>query len=195
MKRKLHSNSFAARLTAGQRDELFAALAGGLSYTDAVGKVHEWLKANAAADLNGGRRRREIKPPCRSSIGGWYQATAVQQRYEVAKQVALAAQAHCPADYDEQARRALGQAKFLATLEGLRVSDIATLERNEIAREKLALEREKLDLNAHKQYCEDLFNRSLALVRRAEGGEKSGDLRLQIKLALEEIEKMKRGEV
>jgi len=48
---KLRSDSFAARLTPAQRDELFIALAGGLGLPEAAAKVSEWTKAEW-----GGRR-------------------------------------------------------------------------------------------------------------------------------------------
>lgn len=205
--RKIRSNSFSARLTAGQRDELFAALAGGLAYADAAIKVYEWIKENDAAlaadpksrpglfPLSRRKGRRAVsKFPPRSSIQAWYQATAAEHRYEAAKQVAIVAQAQCPADYDDQARRALGQARFLATLEGLRVSEIAVLEKNEIARQKLALEREKVAGSTRDQRRELVLDRARLLLERARGGEESEDLQHQIDLALEEIRKMKYGE-
>lgn len=194
MKKKIPSNSFAARLTPEQRDQLFEELANGLSYVEATVKVRRWMEENAAAGLACCRPGRAITLTEATPIWKWYQAIAAERRYATAKQVALVAQANCPDDYDEQARRALGQAKFLATLEGLRVSDIASLEKNEIAREKLALEREKLADNLRHQRRDLLIERARLLLERARGGEESEDLQEQIDLALEEIQKMKRGE-
>ncbi|MBS0632022.1 MAG: hypothetical protein JSS11_08925 [Verrucomicrobia bacterium] len=194
MNRKIRSNSFAARLTPAQRDELFTALAGGLAYREAGEKIRLWVKENVAAGLVRSRGTREYKLSEPMPIARWYHATAAERRYEVAKEAALVAQAHCPADYDEQARRALGQAKFLATLEGLRISDIAILEKNDIAREKLALEREKLEMNKREKRCEELREESRGFLQRARAGEKGGNLQHMIDLALEEIEKMQRGE-
>ncbi len=182
--KKIYSNSFAARLTAAQREELFTALAGGLGYAEAAVKVRDWMRENEAARPAGSRVRREIKLSAPITIGKWYQAVAVERRYEVAKAAALVTQASCPADYDEQARRALGQARFLATLEGLRVSEIVALEKNEIARAKLAFD-------AHRKECNHLLNRATLLLKRKQGGEESEDLQHQIDLA---IEKMRLGE-
>lgn len=209
--KKYRKDSFAARLTPEQRDELFAAIADGLSYTKAAIKAYEWIMENAAALATDPASRPGLSPdsfsprvlaqyggvlrvPPRMSIHTWYHTTVAEQRYAAAKQVAVVAQACCPEDYDAQTRRTLGQAKFLATLEGLRVSDIATLEKNEIAREKLALEREKLERDVRHQRRELVIDRARVLLERARGGEKGADLQHQIDLALEEIRKMKYGE-
>jgi hypothetical protein len=180
---KLRKDSFAARLSAAQRDELFALLAGGLGLADAAKQVHAWTKAEW-----GGRA------PSTQAISAWFQATTVERRYAAAKEVALVAQANCPADYDEAARRQLGQARFLATLEGLSAMDIAFLEKNEIARQKLELEKEKLARDTRLQRRDLALDRARLLLERARGGEKSEDLQQQIDLALEEIQKMKNGE-
>ena len=179
---KLRSDSFAARLTPAQRDELFEKLAGGMSLDEAAAMVGGWTKAEG------------WKKPSRQAISEWYTRTKVERRYIAAKESALVAQANCPADYDDQARRALGQAKFLAVLEDLEPKEVAALEKNEIAREKLALEKQRLALDTRVQRLSLTLDRSRLLLERARGGEKSEDLQQQIDLALEEIEKMKHGE-
>ena len=180
---KLRSDSFAARLSPAQRDELFVLLAGGLSLVDAAKQVHAWTKAEWGG-----------KPPSTQAISAWFQGAKVERRFSAAKESALVAQANCPADYDEQARRALGQAKFLAVLEDLSPMDLAFLEKNEIAREKLKLEREKLERDTRLQRRDLALDRARLLLERARGGEKSEDLQQQIDLALEEIQRMKNGE-
>ncbi len=180
---KLRKDSFAARLTPAQRDELFVALAGGLGLAEAAKKVHEWTRAEWGG-----------KPPSTQAVSAWFTAAKVERRYAAAKEVALVAQSNCPADFDAQARVALGQARFLATLEDLEPRDIAALEKIELGREKLALEKERLARDVRVQRLSLALDRAKLCLERARGGEKSEDLQEQITLALEEIEKMKRGE-
>lgn len=194
MKKKIYSNSFASRLTAEQRDELFAALKDGLSYSEAAAKIRHWMKTNDEAGLNGARPGREIQLTQATTIAKWYHTTAIEHRYAAAQEVDRVARAQCPPDYEEQTRRALGQARLLAILEGLRPADIALLERNEIAREKLALDREKLARYAHLQRIDLLIDQAKFLLARSQAGEKSADLQRQIDLTLEEIERLKHGE-
>lgn len=179
---KLRADSFAARLSAAQKEELFADLAGGKSLVDCAEKAHAWTKAEG------------WKRPSTSAISAWFQGEKVSRRYAAAKEAALVAQANCPADYDEQSRRALGQAKFLAVLEDLSPMDLAFLEKNQIAREKLELEKRKLDLDIRIQRRNLALDRNRLLLERVKGGERSQDLQQQIDLALDEIEKMKKGE-
>lgn len=180
---KLRSDSFAARLTPAQRDELFAMLAGGKSLAEAAAQVHEWTKKEWSG-----------RPPSTQAISAWFAGARVERKMAAAKEAALVAQANCPADYDEQARRALGQAKFMAVLEDLSAMDIALLEKNELAREKLELDKRKLDLDTRVQRRDLALARAKLLLERVRGGEKGDDLQQQIDLALEEIEKMKHGE-
>ena len=180
---KLRSDSFAARLTPQQRDELFARLAGGLSLREAALQAHAWTKAEWGG-----------KPPSDQAISAWFVGQRVERKMLAAREAALVAQANCPADVDEQARRALGQAKFMAVLQDLEPMDIAMLEKNQIAREKLELEKEKLARDLRLQRRDLALDRAKLLLQRVKGGEKGQDLQQQIDLALEEIEKMKRGE-
>ena len=180
---KLRSDSFAARLTPAQRDELFQLLASGKSLAQAAAQVHEWTKKEW-----GGR------PPSTQAISAWFAGARVERRMAAAKEAALVAQASAPADYDEQARRALGQAKFMATLEGLDAMEIALLERNEIARQKLELDKRKLDMDRRLARRDLALDRAKLLLERARGGDRGEDLQQQIDLALDEIEKMKHGE-
>ncbi len=198
MRLKLRSDSFSARLTAAQREELFAALGDGLSTRAASLKVYEWYQQNAAAGHPGLRAASQIKAPSISCISLWYRTTLVRQRHAEARAVATVAQASCPVDYDEQASRSLAQARYLATLEGLSVSGLATLERNELTRRKLALEEERLALHAYHQRCAAMLARAEELVRNAptrESREQEADaFENSVELILEEIERMKYGD-
>ena len=180
---KLRADSFAARLTPAQREELFVSLAGGMSLVDAARKVHEWTKAEWGG-----------KPPSTKAISAWFTGQRLERRYLAAKEAAIVAQANCPADYDVQARRALGQARFLATLEDLAPKEIAALEKADLDRQRLELDRVKV-ANDNRVARRDLaLARAKLLLERVKGGERSEDLQSQIDLALEEIEKMKRGD-
>ncbi|MBS0631194.1 MAG: hypothetical protein JSS11_04715 [Verrucomicrobia bacterium] len=198
MRLKTRSNSFAARLTAAQREELFTALGDGLSYKDAALRIQEWYQANAAAGHPGFRTGSALKAPCPTCICAWYRAALTKQRYAVAKEVAAASQADCPADFDEQASLALGQARYLATLEGLSVSALTALERNELTRKKLALEEERLALHAYHQRSAAMLARAEELLKNAPTREtserKAEAFRNTVALALEEIERMKYGD-
>lgn len=191
MKKTIRSNSFAARLTPAQRDELFEAITAGLSYHDAAKKIRDWITANDAAGRNGPRPVRPLKLSEATTIGKWYHATATERRHALVAEVAKVAQAHCPADYEAQGRRALGQARYLATLEGLSVADIVMLERSELARDKLALEREKL---AYQQRRDLVAEKTRLLLARTRGGEKGAELQRQIDLVLAEIERIQAGD-
>lgn len=144
---KLRKDSFAARLSAAQKDELFALLAAGKGLAEAAAQVHEWTKGEW-----GGRA------PSTQAISAWFAGARVERRFAAAKEAALITQANCPEDFDEQARRALGQAKFLATLEELSPTEVAQLERNELLRQKLDLQREQLHLDQEK-FCRLILGR------------------------------------
>lgn len=179
---KLRSDSFAARLTPAQRDELFSTLAVGKSLAEAVSMVGEWTKAEG------------WRKPSQQALSAWFQGAKIERRYLAAKEAALVTQANCPADYDEQARRALGQAKFLAVLEDLSPMDLAFLEKNQIAREKLELEKRRLDLDVRITRRNLALDRTRILLERARGGERGEGLQKEIDLALDEINRLKRGE-
>jgi hypothetical protein len=127
---KLRSDSFAAGLTASQRDELFAALVGGLGYDRGA----DWVKSH-------GRPR-----PSPQAVQAWYAGAKAERAIAAAREVALVTEANCPADYDAQARRALGQQKFLAVLAGLSAKDVAALQSVDIAQQKVDLDAKKLAL-------------------------------------------------
>lgn len=162
--RKPQSNSFAARLTAAQREELFDALAAGLGYRAAAVKISDWISANDAAGLNGDQPGREIPPPSAATLSKWYRGRAAQRRYE-------------PAGVGRR--------------QGLKTAEIVALEKLELARAKFEFEREN---EAYQRSRDQLLEDARVLLERATR-DKSAELKLQIKLALEEIEKMKRGEV
>ena len=180
---KLRSDSFAARLTPAQRDELFIALAGGLGLPEAAAKVCEWTRAEW-----GGRK------PSTQAISAWFQGAKVERRFLAAKEAALVAQANCPADYDAQARTALGQAKFLAMLEDLTPSDVANFEKNALIQQKIDLDRQKLAMDVRVTRRNLALDRNRLLLERARGGESGAGLQKEIDLALDEINRLKRGE-
>ena len=175
--RKLRSDSFAAQLTLTQREDVFAALAGGESLADAAQRVRAWIG----------------KPVSAQAVSTWFAGARVERRFAAAKESALVAQANCPADYDEQARRALGQAKFLATLEDLTPGDIAALDRNELARQKIELERQRLAQDQRVTRRDLALDRTKILLERARGGEQGAGLQAEIDLALSEIQRLKTG--
>lgn len=175
---KLRSDSFAARLTAAQREELFALLAGGKSLAEGA----QWVRGKGA------------KPPSQQALSAWFAGARIERRFVAAKEAALVAQANCPADYSEGARRALGQARFLATLEDLTPKEIAVLEKNDLTREKIELDRQKLAQDQRVARRDLALDRAKLLLERAKGGERSEDLQQQIDMALEEIERLKTGE-
>lgn len=183
MKQKLRKDSFAARLTPAQREELFVKLVGGMGLDDAARQVHEWTKAEWGG-----------KAPSTTAVSAWFVGAKVERRHVAAKEAMLVAQANCPADYTDQARRALGQAKYLAVLEDLSPMDLAFLEKNDIAWAKIELDRKKLAQDQRVTRRDLALDRARILLERARGGEKSEDLQQQIALALEEIHKLKHGE-
>lgn len=175
---KLRKDSFAARLSAAQKDELFAALAGGQGHGEAATQVRAWT----------GRK------PSDSAVSSWFHAEVADRRLAVCREVALVTEANCPADYDAQTRRALGQAKYLAMREELAPRDVAAFEKNELTRQKLELDQQRLAQDQRLARRDLRLDRDQLIFERLRGGEKSEDLQQQINLALEEIEKMKKGD-
>lgn len=158
------SNSFAARLTAAQREELFAALANGLSYTASAVKIRDWITVNAAAGLNEVQPGGEVPLAKVSTISRWYRGMAAQRRYE-------------PAGVGRR--------------QGLKTAEIVALEKIELAREKFELEREKV---AYERGRDRLLEKARLLVERMQR-DREVNLDDQVALILEEIERMKRGEI
>jgi len=144
MSKKIRSNSFSARLTAAQRDELFEALAGGLAFREAGGKIRDWIKANDEAGLNGEGPHPELALADHSVVCRWYQGVRTERRYETAREIATVVEQQDLGSLAEQGQRALAHARWLAALEGLKVTEIVALERSQLARERIELEREKL---------------------------------------------------
>ncbi|MBS0630814.1 MAG: hypothetical protein JSS11_02790 [Verrucomicrobia bacterium] len=155
MSKKIRSNSFAARLTGAQRDELFEALAGGLAYRAAGGRIRSWIKANDEAGLNGEGPHRELALADHSMVCRWYQGVCAERRYEEALEVAAVAEAQGPADPEGEARCALGRARWLAVHADLTVTQIVALERSLLARDRLALDREKVAMRQRRQAAVD----------------------------------------
>lgn len=144
MSRKIRSNSFAARLTAAQRDELFEALAGGLAFRAAGEKIRDWIKANDEAGLNGDGPHPDLALADHSMVCRWYRGVRAERRYAEAREIATVVEQQDPGDLAEQAQRALVHARWLATLQELKVTEVVALERSQVARERLELERAKL---------------------------------------------------
>ena len=182
-KQKLRKDSFAARLTRPQKDELFSFLAEGGGLKEAAEMVHAWTKAEWGG-----------KPPSTTAVSDWFIAARIERKFEVAKLSGEVAEANAPANVDEKTRRAIGQAKFTMVLGDLSPMDFAFLEKNEIAKRKVELEEKKHAEDKRVEKRDMLLVRAKILLERARGGEKGGDLQEQIDLALEEIHKMKHGE-
>lgn len=180
---KLRSDSFAARLTRPQKDELFEFLAEGGALKKAALMVYDWTKAEWGG-----------KPPSTQSVSDWFAGARVERKMSAAKEAGLVAEANCPDDVDEKTRRAIGQAKFAMVLQDMSPMDFALLEKNQIAREKLELDRIKVTNDTRVSRLQLMLDRAKMLLQRAKSGEKGGDLQQQIDLALDEIEKMKHGE-
>jgi hypothetical protein len=176
---KLRSDSFSARLTADQRDDIFAALAGGISIAEACARIKE---------LTG-------KKPSGSAVSVWLTREGVRRRYELSIVAAAQASASCPKDADAQARRAVAQAKFAAvhSATGLSPEQVAQLERNEIARQRLELDRERHATDQRVARRDITLDRARLLLERSRGGETGADLQAQIDLALAEIQNLKHG--
>lgn len=153
--RKMHSNSFAARLTQEQRDELFDALHGGLSYKAAAGKIEGWIADNVADGLDLAQADRRITRTKDTTISRWYHGQVSQQWSR-----------------------------------GLKATEIAALERVQLTRAKLQLEHDKL---AYLKLRDNVVNHAHALLKDAKRMDPAR-FQYMVNLALEEIEKMKRGE-
>ncbi|MBS0633628.1 MAG: hypothetical protein JSS11_17095 [Verrucomicrobia bacterium] len=179
---RTYSHSFAARLTEAQLEQLFNAMSNGIKYADAATMARGWMKANAEAMPPGTPAGRMPAIPGGSAVGKWFKNQQAARRY-LRKRDAARARAACTTE----TRHALEQARAAALLEGLKPTEIAAFERTELAREKLALEREKFASQA-------LLKQAQSLLDRAKAGEKGPTLKRMIDLALEEIEKMQRGE-
>lgn len=184
-RKTIRSNSFAARLTAEQRDELFELLAEGLSYREGAEKVRDWIMANDEAGLNGTQPARELRLTEATTIRRWYHATSVERRYALARETFMASQAHHPENYKTQTWAALDQARYLAVHENLRVTDIAMLERNELNRQKLAFQREKYDI-------ESMFEHIYELQRLAKEGDTGPDHQRLVDNAIEHLERLRK---
>lgn len=183
---RTYSHSFAARLTEAQLDQLFNAMANGIKYADAADMARGWMKANAAAMPPGTPAGRMPAIPGGSAVGKWFKNQQAARRYLRNRDAARARAAGTT-----ETRHALEQARAAAVMEGLKPTEIAAFERNELTREKLQLEREKL---AYQRGRDAVIEEARVLLERATH-DKSAELKQQIKLALEEIERMKRGEV
>lgn len=175
---KLRADSFAARLSPAQRDELFVALCGGLAHDAAAARVHGWTKTR----------------PSTQAVSAWYRGEERRRRHLAANEAMLVSMANCPADYDAKARQALGHARYLATLEDLAPRDVAALLKADLDAQRLELDKQKLALDNRVTRLSLRIERDRLIFERLKGGEKSADLQQQIDLALDEIEKMKHGE-
>jgi hypothetical protein len=152
MTRKLRSNSFAARLSEAQRDELMEALwTSRWSLDEAAGKVAEWTGQTVS----------------RSALSRYFHQRQIAWRMERARKAGEAAEAAAPKDLDERARAAVGYQKMVSVLGGeLAPKDIAAFERNELARRKQELEERRLEIDERKL---TLLERKAAAADEAEG--------------------------
>lgn len=175
---KLRADSFAARLTAAQRDELFAALAGGEALRAAAQRVQQWT----------GRR------PSTQALSAWQVGEGRRRRHLAAREAMLVSMANCPPDMDAQTRRALGHAKYLAALEALAPREVAALLKADLDERRLELDRQKLAQDTRAARLLLRLDKDRLLFERLKGGEKGADLQEQIALALAEIEHLKHGE-
>lgn len=181
--KKLRKDSFAARLTPAQRDELFLFLAGGGGLADAARKVHEWTRAEWGG-----------KAPSTQAVSAWFAGARVERRHAAARESMYVGMANCPADMDQQTRLAIGQATYLATLEDLEPRDVVAFAKLELDKSKLELDRIKVSNDSRVARRDLVIERMRSILERARGGEKSTNLQEQIDLALEEINKLKHGE-
>lgn len=131
---KLRPDSFAAKLSPAQRDELYVALCGGVAHAAAASQVKVWTG----------------KAPSESALSSWFTRERITRTVALAREAGLVASAAAPADYTSQERAALGRARFLMTLKDLEPEQLAKLDRNDLHREKLAIERERLKLESIK---------------------------------------------
>lgn len=175
---KLRADSFAARLTTAQKEQLFADLVGGGAVKAAARQVKDWTG----------------KQPSEQAVSAWLRGAVVERKHSAAREAMLVAQANCPADFDAQARLALGQAKYLAVLDDLEPRDVAAFEKNALLERKLALDEQKLAQDQRLARRDLALDRARLLLERARGGESGEELQQQIDLALEEIQRLKHGE-
>lgn len=131
---KLRSDSFAAKLSPEQRDELYVALCGGVAYAAATSQVKAWS----------GRK------PSEAALSTWFTRERITRTVALAREAGLVASAAAPADYTAQERAALGRARFLTLLKDLEPEQIAKLDRNDLHRQRLAIESRRLELDQMK---------------------------------------------
>lgn len=134
LNRKLRADSFSAGLTAEQRDELFAILAGGQDLRKGALLVQEWTGKRISAQ----------------AVSNWLARETLDRRFAVCKDAALVAQANTLGTLDAQARSSLAQAKFLSLLKELTPQELVGYERNDLVRQKLDLDKQRLILDQEK---------------------------------------------
>jgi len=133
--RRVKADSWAAALTPDQREELMVSY-----HTSALG-VDE--ACELASEMSG-------RAVSRSMFASWYHNQRASWLIAQATARADEAAAASPADVDEKRSLAIRRAAFVASMDQLSADEVAALERNDIARRKLALDERRLALDEAK---------------------------------------------
>lgn len=181
MPRKLYSTSFAARLTAPERDELFRRLSGDLTCAAAAKLIHEWSRPRLA------------KPPTRWTVSKWYHREKLERDVLAIRTASILHENATAEELDTAARRALGQALFESINRGLEPTEIAAYARLHVAKDKLVLDSERFKIDQRLARASIALDRARLLLERVRGGESTPDLKHQIDLALQVIHEIKHG--
>lgn len=132
---KVRADSLWAKLDEEQRHQLMSGLVhGSLSLADAAKLCSGWLQKRVPEQR----------------VSATFQRHCHAWKLPVAKQAALELEEVAPADLDAKTRRALGQRKFSIVMEDLDATGLAALERNELMKQKLELDRQRLLLDQEK---------------------------------------------
>lgn len=130
--KRVKADSWAAVLSPDDRDELMSLYHDSkLSATDA---------AEQASILSG----RSVTP---GMFSNWYHGQRAAWLLQRASMAAAEATQASPGDLDELTTEAIRQARFAAVMADIDPAELAALERNEIARRKLALDERKIELD------------------------------------------------
>ncbi len=178
---KMRRDSFARRLTAEQREELFTSMAGGMPTKEAAKKVKEW--SNPARP----------SAPSKTAVDKWFKRERVTRGIKMAAQAAVAAEANCPEDMDEKTIRLIGQKKFEMVVDGVEPLELASFERNEIAKLRLELDERKFEYAAWIAERNVILDRTRLILLRVRNGDKGEDVQKMVDLLLLQIDQMKNG--
>ncbi|MBN2069113.1 MAG: hypothetical protein JW739_05700 [Opitutales bacterium] len=133
--KRVKADSWAARLTLDQRDELMRDY-----HISAISVEEAAEKASNYSD----------RTVSKGAFSNWYHTQRMAWMAEQARIKTELAAKEAPDDLDECKSLAIRQAAFAAAAEDLSAKDIAMLERNDIARRKLELEKRRLALDEAK---------------------------------------------